>query len=129
MIQSKTFFAAATFGLGLTVAALSLAGFGASARADAGAELAAGRIAAAFAAAPVTAPDPALQAAAARTGKGDLLLSPNCDAQSWPNLSAGCVASGHGAAIRPARNVTVGYQTDVSTIVLVRMPAPQLASR
>lgn len=128
MIQAKTAFAAATFGLSLSLAALSASAFG-EATPNGGAEMAAIRIAGAFAAAPTTAADPALQAAAAQAGKGDLGIARPCGEQLWPNLSADCLVSADGGAVTPVRSVTVGYQTDVSTTVLVRMPAPQLASR
>ena len=130
MIQSRTVLAGAAIALGLTAAALSAAASGGSARAEAPANLAAERIDVAFALAPKTEAAPAIKAAAAaRTGKGDLLAKPACAGQLWPDVSRDCLVKSDGTAVQPVRSVTVGYQADANTTILIRMPAQQVASR
>jgi hypothetical protein len=83
------------------------------------------RIAAAFAVAPAEAAAPPLGAAK----KDDLLVAAGCTGQKWPDIVPACLVTAHGAPARPVRNVAVGYQVGEATTVLVRMPAPQIASR
>jgi hypothetical protein len=129
MMQSRAFLATALTGLGLTFAAFSASAVQGNARPEIGADLAADRIAAAFAAAPAVEVAPAIEIAASRVGKGDLLVSPPCSAQKWPFIAAGCLVMTDGSAAPLNRTATVGYQAGPSTTVLVRMPAPQVASR
>jgi hypothetical protein len=58
--------------------------------------------------------------------KGDL---PRCAGQSWPNVSPECLVRADGRPAGAVRTVTVGYQAGEATTVLVRMPAPLVASR
>jgi hypothetical protein len=85
------------------------------------------RIAAAFAALPRATAEPAQVAAAKAARKGDLPPS-LCAAQSWPEIEPGCLHS-EGQAGRPVRTVTIGFQSGETTTVLLRVPAPQVASR
>jgi hypothetical protein len=123
--------AAALTSLGLIVAGLSTSPFNGSARAVefAGDDLAAQRIAVAFEAAYEVQADPSLTAAMAGSRKGDLLVPPACSGQKWPEIAPDCLIAADGTAIRPVRTVTIGYQVGDATSVLVRMPAPQIASR
>ena len=73
--------------------------------------------------------DPALEAAAGQVGKGDFMERPGCFGQVWPNITAECLGKASGLASLPARTVTLGAQVGKSTTVLVRTPAPDLASR
>lgn len=127
MTRSKNIVAAALTGIALTATGLTATGFG-GAQASAG-DMVAARIDAAFAVVAVPEADPAIQAAAARTGKGDLLVAPACSGQRWPDISPRCLVAADGTAIRPARSVTIGYRTGEAASVLIRMPAPQVASR
>jgi hypothetical protein len=88
------------------------------------------RVSLGFAAAPVHAAVPgALEAAAGRVAKGDFFERPGCFGQVWPEISAECLSKVAGLTSLPARTVTIGYQIGDATTVLVRMPAPQVASR
>lgn len=130
MNGSSKILVAAMLGLGVAVSALSATALDADARAVAVADdLAANRIAAAFASVGPTEVAAAVQFAAARSGKGDLLVGPACAGQSWPQIASECLVGADGSAARPARTVTVGYQAGATTTVLIRMPAPQVASR
>lgn len=130
MNQPRTILVAALAGFAMTVASASVAALSGTASVQAGsADRVAERIAVAFAAAPVTQAHPAIQAAAARTNKGDLLVPPPCAGQRWPDIAPGCLVAADGTAIRPIRTVTVGYRSGEASSVLIRMPAPQVASR
>ena len=130
MNQPRTILVAALAGLAVAVTSLSVAASKGADPAQAGrSERAAERIAVAFAAAPETPAHPAIRAAAARTDKGDLLVPPPCAGQTWPDIASGCLVAADGTAVRPVRTVTVGYQTGEASSVLIRMPAPQVASR
>jgi hypothetical protein len=127
MTQSRTILAAAALtGLGAIMASWTVAPFEGSAHAATSVEE---RIELAFATVPETDADPAIEAAAVRVQKGDLLARPGCFGEKWPNFTADCVMKANGSASRPVRMVTIGYQSGEATTVLVRMPAPQLASR
>ena len=132
MIQSRKFVAAAILmGLALIVAGLLIAPFNASARAagqiDTG--TAADRIGGAFAALSEMQPDPALAAAAARALKGDFGAAAACAGAVWPNIDAGCLSTANGAPARHVRTITIGYQADENTTVLVRVPTAEMAQR
>ena len=129
MNQSRTILVAALAGFAMTVTSVSVAALSGTASAQAPTDVVAERIAVAFAAAPRTQADPAIHAAAARMNKGDLLVPPPCAGQRWPDIAPGCLVASDGTGIRPVRTVTLGYQTGESSSVLIRMPAPQVASR
>ena len=130
MNQSSKILAAAVLGLGVAVSALSATVLDADARAVAVVgDVAVERIATAFASLAPTEIEPAIQLAAARSRKGDLLVGPACDRQSWPQIASECLVSADGMGARTVRTVTVGYQTGEATTVLIRMPTPQVASR
>ena len=132
MTQSRKILAtAALTGLGLVMTALTATPFYASARA-AGQEptdFASQRIEVAFASVREIEAAPAIEAAAERVQKGDLLARPGCFGEKWPNFSAACLMASDGSAAQPVRTVTIGYRIGETTSVLVRMPAPQVASR
>ena len=66
------------------------------------------RIGKAFASLSEAAVDPAIAAAAARAPKGD--FAPACANAVWPNIAAGCLATGDGRPARHVRTITMGYQ-------------------
>ena len=88
----------------------------------------AARIDAAFASLPAAVADPALLFATAGV-KGDRLAPSSCAAQTWPNVPSACLVGTDGEARPPVRTVTIGYQLGEATTVLIRMPAPRIASR
>lgn len=131
MIQSRKFVAAAIlFGLALIVAGLLIAPFNASARASAtvGPDVASDRIGIAFASLSERTADPAIQAAAVRASKGDL-LAPSCAGAVWPNIDASCLTTPGGERAQNVRMITIGYQSDEATTVIVRYPVGEFASR
>lgn len=129
MNGSSKILVAAMLGLGVAVSALSATVLDADARAvTAVDDVAADRIATAFASVAPAEIEPAIQLAAARSRKGDLLVGPACTTQSWPQIASECLVSADGSA-RQVRAVTVGYQAGESTTVLIRVPAAQVASR
>jgi hypothetical protein len=69
-----------------------------------------------------------LQAGAGQAAKGDFAERPGCFGQVWPDISPECLAKVSGS-VSPVRTVTLGYQVGDSTTVLVRTPAPEVASR
>jgi len=128
MIQSsKTLAAAAVAGIGLSIAGFALVPFGGAGAV--GISPVDQRIASAFAVAPGFTADPAIERAAQQARKGDLPARVSCAGQSWPAIASDCLVATDGTAARPARFVTVGYQTGPDASVLMRMPAPQIASR
>ncbi len=131
MTQSSKIAAAA-----LTALVLAATGFTAipshgSARVvDAGgAGIAAERIASAFALAPAVATDASIQIATRIARKGDLGARPACFGGTWPDVAPGCLTLADGSAAPAIRSVTVGVQSGESTTMLIRVPAPQVASR
>jgi hypothetical protein len=64
-----------------------------------------------------------------RAGKGDLYAPRDCAAAVWPNVDAACLTRVDGSPAQAVRTVTIGYQEGANTTVLVRMPAPEMASR
>ena len=125
--SSKILAAAALVGIGAMLAGLTSAPFHGSARAVEAAsatDIAADRIAAAFSALPgeVAAPVEAAR-------KGDLLVAAGCAGQKWPEIAPTCLVKADGSSARPVRSVLTSYQSGEATTVLVRMPAPQIASR
>jgi hypothetical protein len=120
MIQSRKFVAAAILvGIALIIAGLLIAPFNASARAAASASgTAADRIG-----------SPLAAAATADVPKGDLCISAECAGAVWPNIDAACLSKADGSAAPRVRTITIGYQTDENTTVLVRVPAEGTAKR
>lgn len=132
MIQSRKIVAAAIlFGLALIVAGLLIAPFNASARAAAtvGPDVASDRIGIAFASLSERTADPAMQAAAVRASKGDLGIDPACAGAVWPNIDASCLTMSDGERAQNVRMISIGYQSDASTTVIVRYPVGEFASR
>jgi len=132
MIQSRKFVAAAILvGLALIVVGMLIAPFNAPARAAAGEmgiDVASDRIGIAFASLSERDPHPAIAAAAARASKGDFGAS-RCNGAVWPNIDASCLSTADGSAAQPVRMITIGYQADSATTVLVRFPDGEVASR
>jgi hypothetical protein len=128
-IESRKFVAAAIlFGLALIAAGLLMAPpSDARAAAVAGPDAASTRIADAFADLPQRVPAPSLQAAAMRLGKGD--LGSGCDTAAWPNVASSCLVTADGRPAHPVRTITIGYQADATTTVLLRLPAGEVAQR
>jgi hypothetical protein len=131
MTKSKKFLTAAVLtGFALSVAGLTVASLNTTANASAGShDVVADRIGAAFASLDETSADPAIEAAAARVAKGDLEAKPGCGAATWPNISSDCLLKADGTVAPQVRTVTVGYQEGESTTILMRVPAPEVASR
>ena len=119
--SSKILAAAALVGFGAMVAGLTAVSDGSARGVDstAGSDLAAERIAGAFAVANL------VEAGAA--GKGD--LGAGCAGRQWPDVPAACLVADDGSFARPVRSVTLGTQVGDATTVLLRLPAPQVASR
>lgn len=61
--------------------------------------------------------------------KGDLQLPDGCLGHHWPDIPARCLTSKAGQSVRQVRTITTGYAAGDAITVLVRMPAPQVASR
>jgi hypothetical protein len=125
MIQSRKFVAAAILtGLALIAAGLLIAPFNASARAavTVGEDVAMDRIGGAFAMIQADQTDPAIAADAAPASKGDFGLDPACAGAAWPNIDASCLTGANGSKVQPVRMITIGYQSDDTTTVLVRYP-------
>ena len=130
MNKSSKVLIAAALGLGVAVSALSATSLNANARGVAVMDdVVADRIAAAFASVPAADVAPAIQLAAARSGKGDLFAARDCAVQKWPQIASECLVAADGRAGHPVRTRTVGYQIGDALTVLVRVPAPQVASR
>ena len=130
MIQSRKFVAAALIlGIALILAGLLAAPFNASARAAAGHDdaLATDRIGGAFATIAGMRPSAELTAAAAHLSKGDLGVG--CAEAVWPNIDASCLLKADGSRAQRVRTVTIGYQADPNTTVLVRVPTGDTAQR
>lgn len=87
------------------------------------------RIDAAFAVVTPAGNDPAIVAAAKGSQKGDLLVSAGCAGQYWPYIAPDCLVIADSRANPPGRTVTIGYPVSETSSVLIRMPAPQIASR
>lgn len=89
--------------------------------------IAADRIGRAFASLSEAAIDPAIAAAAARAPKGD--FAPACASAVWPNIEAACLATADGRTAPHVRTITIGYQADENTTVLVRISLTEIAPR
>jgi hypothetical protein len=85
------------------------------------------RIGRAFASLPEAVIDRGGAAAAARAPKGD--FAPACASAVWPNIEAACLATADGRPASDVRTITIGYQVGDNTIVLVRIPAAEIAQR
>jgi hypothetical protein len=128
MSKFGSLLAAAALGSSAAVAAAALLSPLAPAYAGSG-NIADARIEMAFASAAAHQGDGELATAAVPSRKGDMLRRPSCADQVWPNIAPNCLVTADGAAPRPVRYVTIGYQSDSSTTVLVRMPALEIAAR
>lgn len=131
MSKSRIFFAALFAGFALSAVGFLVSPFSASASAAAGqpgVDLAADRIGAVFATLQDVPVDAAIAAAAIVAAKGDLEPAGVCAAATWPNIDASCLAS-DGASPRPVRMITVGYQSDANSTMLVRVPETEMAAR
>ena len=60
--------------------------------------------------------------------KGDL-LNETCGGETWPQISAECLAAPEGETAHEVRYVTYGYQADTNTTVLIRFPSADAATR
>jgi len=129
MTKTTKFLAAALTGVAFMTTALVVAPFNSSANATAGDGYSAGRIGAAFSAAQMVEPAPALMKAALRAAKGDFGGHRDCTGATWPNIDSDCLTTASGSPAHAVRTVTIGYQEGENTTVLVRMPAPAIASR
>ena len=87
------------------------------------------RIGGAFVSASSVVADPAIVAAAARASKGNLAFIPACASAVWPNIEATCLATADGRPASDVRIITIGYQVGDNTIVLLRIPAAEIALR
>ncbi len=130
MIESRKFVAAAIlFGLALIIAGLVLSpsngGAHASNRNDV--DVAADRIGAAFALISEATADPTQ--GVEQASKGDLPKSAGCAGATWPNIDAACLATADGRPAPRVRTITVGYQADQTTTVLLRIPSAEVAQR
>jgi hypothetical protein len=61
--------------------------------------------------------------------KENLAVKPHCGVQQWPDVQPDCLVRTDGKPLRAARTITIGHQEGEATTVLVRMPAPLVASR
>ena len=131
MIQSrKTLAAVALTGLVVGFAAMAaVPSIGSARSVAAGDDVAILRIETAFEVASAARPAPAIEAAAGRVHKGDLQVSADCADEKWPEITARCLTAADGSAVPAVRTVTIGHSTAEATTVLMRMPAPQIASR
>jgi len=132
MIHARKFVAAAILlGLALVIAGLLALPFNGIARAAPGEPDPAtlDRIGAAFASVSDVAPDAALSDAAAQASKGDLGISAKCAGAVWPNIDSTCLSRMDGSAAPRVRTITIGYQVDAGTTVLVRVPTDGLVKR
>jgi hypothetical protein len=131
MIQSRKFVAAALLvGIALIIAGVLIAPFNASARAAAtvGEDRIVDRIGAAFSTLSERDVDPALVAAAVQAAKGDLGTDASCAAGVWPNIDPSCLRTADGSRAHDVRMITIGYESDAGTTVLVRYPELEVAS-
>ncbi len=133
MIESRKFVAVGILvGLALIIAGLILSPSNSGAHAAANrtdVDAIADRIGGAFAAVSEATADPTLaDVAAAPAPKGDREIS-GCAAETWPNIDAGCLATTDGRPAHQVRTITVGYQANQSTTVLLRIPSEVIAQR
>ena len=87
------------------------------------------RIGGAFASASNIAVAPAILAAAARALKGNLAFVLACANAVWPNIDAACLATADGRPAPRVRMITIGYQNDANTTVIVHIPVAAVAQR
>ena len=131
MIQSRKVVAAAILvGIALIIAGVLMAPFNASARAAAtvGDDSITDRIGGAFSTLSERAADPAILAAASQAAKGDRGSNASCTAAVWPNIDPSCLRTADGSRAHKVRMITIGYQSDANTTVLVRYPELEVAS-
>ena len=125
MTKSTKILAAALVGAIVTVAGMTVVSFGASAAPGTEIDYVAERIGGAFA----TIPGYELEA----TGqfehgtKGDLPARSDCAGQTWPSIPAECLTTADGSEAPDVRYVTVDYQADETTTVLMRVPTSEAA--
>jgi len=131
MIESRKFVAAAILaGLALILAGLILGpvGSGALASSRVDSDVAAERIGGAFATISDRTADPVITAAATRALKGDKAPT-DCAAAIWPNIDAACLSTADGRPAPRVRTITVGFQSDPNTTILLRVPTSEVAQR
>jgi hypothetical protein len=131
MIESRKFVAAAILaGLALIVAGLVISPVNGGARAASSADvdIAAERIGGAFAAIAEQTADTVIAAAPTRASKGDLDTT-KCAGASWPNVDAACLVTSDGRPAPRVRTITVGYQSDPTTTILLRVPSAEVAQQ
>jgi len=131
MIQSRKFVAAAILvGIALIIAGVLIAPFSASARAAAtvGDDRITDRIGGAFGTISEREADPAILAAASQAAKGDLRTDASCAAAIWPNIDPSCLRTADGSRAHEVRMITIGYESDANTTILVRYPELEVAS-
>ena len=87
------------------------------------------RIGGAFLSASSVVADPAIVAAAARASKGNLAFIPACASAVWPNIEATCLATADGRPASDVRTITIGYQNDANTTVIVHIPVAAVELR
>jgi hypothetical protein len=103
---------------------------GANAAAALSSGIAAARIDGAFASLSMVNADPADAAMAApTTPTGDLPRLTVCDSSIWPNVDASCLSTADGSPAPRVRSITTGYQSGISTTVLIRIPGTAAAQR
>ena len=133
MIYSRKFVAAAILlGLALVLAGLLAVPFNGSARAAPGRPdpAAADRIGAAFASVADTgAGCRPLRCRGARRRRAISGISAKCAGAVWPNIDSSCLSRTDGSPAARVRTVTIGYQADESTTVLVRVPTEGMVNR
>jgi hypothetical protein len=125
MTKSTKILAAALVGAIVTVAGMTVVSFGASAAPGTEIDYVAERIGGAFATIPGYEYDATVQFE--QGTKGDLPVNSECASQTWPNISTECLTTADGSKAPEVRYVTVDYQADETTTVLMRVPASQAA--
>jgi hypothetical protein len=129
MTQSTKILAAALIGAIVTVAGMAVASFGASAATgNANFDIVAERIGGAFATIEDIDFEPTLETALEESSKGDLEVRSDCAGETWPNIAPECLVTADGSDAPRVRYVTVDYQSDETTTVLMRIPASEAAS-
>ena len=87
------------------------------------------RIGGAFVSASSVVADPAIVAAAARASKGNLAFVLACANAVWPNIDAACLTTADGRSGPHVRMITIGYQNDANTTVIVHIPVAAVEQR
>ncbi len=129
MIHSRKFVAAAIgAALGVMAAGLVIGEYEARAStAPSEADVAADRIGGAFATIAENQPDSAVETQAVRGDLGGATRV--CASATWPNVDTSCLTTADGSPVHPVRMITVGYQTDANTTVLLRVPGTDASTQ